>query len=1414
MRPLVGDATRKFLSFGEIRDYLKGTGLTVNEIYDPAEGVFPKSGSQRARFIRRVSEDVQQHYGEEFALRFQRYNFKDVKEYDEFVRRSRLADGSFKGLPIFDAEKAAVLRVVNKRTGDEKDLREIEEFLRRSQGWGRGAEGGKLYKRIKALFNSKSYSIMPRDPLKVAVFDTQHSLSLAAEEAALLAEGFDRQTVNRLLEESAASAMDGISVMSKNTAVRFRDEMASEVAVLERELGKATGFQKSHLRRELDAFIRSLDQLDKMIETGKGVGQLRATGFDIDPILNRDVVGKDLMSRVEQLRKKYTLLKGNYIIAREGVLPPGVDILTDIRNLTDQFGLDPEGIDQEFLRQHLETAGGGRFASIDPFARPAAARGDPQIMSSIPELFHDFGQSIEDLKAGLATEVDELRRTGRLPTEMRRMLERDVDEYYDLFSGGTREMGSVSWAAQSEAEAKMLQAREILELADEGKLNQYPAMMKQLISARVKSLERNKRGARMLNMDIPFSVRAEMISSLPAEIAENPELLKTIMRGEEVSLSQARRTLSYNPRLEALVAPVQDLHWFLRAHGGADFDDALIASLRWDDRTNTIQALGYRTPQTRGEASMLRVLPEDELMAEAFRLRGDETLSKMLAQEKHYVSEFNRVSDRVASRDVASSQLQSRYVNAAENLETLRQQRMQHISRYLPHMTEEERAVPRLGFQHGRYVGVDPEYIDRAEVLRAHRTATELHDTQRRVFRIQGDAPGNWYEEFNEVEVPKTASPVKPIGKMADDELAGYVDRMVKSGRIGVKNQAILGTWVNAQILRNHIFSQIDIEEIRRQFPEMPRTLQIEIEKILDAATQGKDFGFTMDDVAQRAKASMAEAVEALAYAKHLGVDAGIDPALFYGGRLTPVGELTDAPAARQYDIPEIRNALARVRSVTGTTFNLDLPDQGPGQSVMMSMQDPKAIYSQELMAVEEIAEQGEVYLREVAEDARRQFADIETGDRAQRDARNIIRRVRKAEQLEKAKLWEDVALQGVDRRSSEVRLQVRREVLDEVSQLFERSGEAGPRVARALIETSKTTDISQHLMGTKLWRFASDFAATGDMEGFLPQKLPRVEDIWDATGTVTRHGYGVQEHINDILRADPLNRGYTAQMMEDVTQGFDITRKAMDLTYDDTPRLARRLANIEGAAVVAAEGFYGPMDPRTMVRRGGGTVESMGEMLLQSMYTEDEALAREIRESMIGMYESLAAEPAELPDPMRRMLIHSAEGAEAPGIRQAGDSARAVQEAIDVMAPRPTPYSRAGFDTAQRFFRTPGGRLTGLGALAMVGASLVHTVRKRDRTPEDMAGPEFLPGGNPYDGQQSNRISGSDPITSLQTDPTMGMGTTYEVRAARVEDSNAFLEMVASITGAQPSATIYPRPEAPQFKSETSRERILRRNQ
>lgn len=126
---------------------------------------------------------------------------------------------------------------------------------------------------------------------------------------------------------------------------------------------------------------------------------------------------------------------------------------------------------------------------------------------------------------------------------------------------------------------------------------------------------------------------------------------------------------------------------------------------------------------------------------------------------------------------------------------------------------------------------------------------------------------------------------------------------------------------------------------------------------------------------------------------------------------------------------------------------------------------------------------------------------------------------------------------------------------------------------------------------------------------------------------------------------------------------------------------------------------------------------------------------------------------------------------------------------------------------------QTAGGRgiIAGVMGIGVLGA--VHSVRKKDRTINEMQGPEFLPGGNPYiddpNAHGSNHVNNYSAAGAPPRFAGGSQGVTYTVRTRGGNYDSDFVNSVQSITGGNVSGTTYDTSNP--FQSENAKDRIMR---
>lgn len=93
-----------------------------------------------------------------------------------------------------------------------------------------------------------------------------------------------------------------------------------------------------------------------------------------------------------------------------------------------------------------------------------------------------------------------------------------------------------------------------------------------------------------------------------------------------------------------------------------------------------------------------------------------------------------------------------------------------------------------------------------------------------------------------------------------------------------------------------------------------------------------------------------------------------------------------------------------------------------------------------------------------------------------------------------------------------------------------------------------------------------------------------------------------------------------------------------------------------------------------------------------------------------------------------------------------------------------------------------------GAALLGVIGLGSIMTGRNKDRTTDDMTGPAYLPGGNPYEQMPNDYMPMTYSDNPYQRDQG---GTIYQVRATGSYDAQQFQNQLHSITGGHVGGTI-----------------------
>lgn len=1408
LRPTVGDVTKRFYNFPEAQSHVRSfLGVTSHKAFtadSPVYGVHP--------IMRQTIQEITQFVpGAEVSLTS--FNVEDVSSVEQV--KALMQKGG--GWLVPDSETASLLQVKTP-DGNWSDQRIAEHMSKR---YGQSVQvlmdeqreliefGDKFFKRAKTPMNAKTFGVLASEPINISVIDSRTQMNIAAIKKKGIEAGLSGRQLDAWVDDAIESAADGYNEGSTRFFRRLREGHSSYLTEIQGHLDDAVRMGAddmtiSRLREELKKAGKSVTQLDEILERGSGTFYMQHMGGEAFT----DATGA-MADAVRKINSEGIYLKGGLwlnpnlddtvdlatfaFVDTEGVVRHGFKgEYTMTHNLADPDYLRQLGVDKVYGTTSLTPK-----EAMDAYLDVQHASSYPEFISKnlIEEGIAERSDYINDAVRAMS-DPDASRRV--IPSEFKQILESQLDSDDPL----TRET-----------------AQNILDFVERHPLSDDPHMMRRALDTMLASSLKDKgRGLIHPKIRLPDTKRAEIAPySLHARTVTDavPEVEPGYMRFHKSSGNW--------------IVHEADFHSFGPAWGGPDFDDTVLGTLRYDRTSREVVAPMIRQPQARGEWVYTRIHQDDDFLGEVIqRSMQDDTFNNLIKRKKQISREVDNLQMRfdraqaAGAREVAG-RLSVRLESARQGLQSNEAQIHDLLETNLGSIDDMKHPTTgqlpgRRGFVGDAFVGQEPVQF------------TQVDGTN--VLRYKGESPLLAYEikkAATEEEARRVAKHV--LSGLSPEEQAEAFSGVLRRFSANVEDGNVLGQWGNARMFYDHWLTWNEDSAIKHGLSEfLPRTL-LEMETVVDVAVQGvRDSAVTPETISRKAQEIVKGVVKASAMGVSQGLDTRIDPAIFK--HKATKGAAQDALAEVNEELAAQGKELIRFESPA------ELADTVADRvSLFMHPSDERATWSAMMQGTEQLQQQvadliaDQAYPRKLLE-----LDKVRYSKDAERDAKNLIKSYKNAEARLSVRSyiadmdavidegrWADYIEGATGMTSAQYNRMLQDEFLGELVKTFDTTdyGErmAGERTYAALARTMQMIEdstfqstgvVGQAMARIGIYADVLDWAG-GAADAAISHKMG--DDVYRVIGSMTK-GADLNLVIDDMLRGTDV----TTETLEWMTKGIDVTgRSGVELPEP----ILRQLADTEGPSVTAYRGrVTGPTDPRTLIRGAGqlpGEATSLGELaLLYQREGLDPARRREIgdtvSQALTGFRETMEdwAGDAEMPDRLRDYTIRSMERGAAPGSEKAARARAAAQQAADVA--EVSPMKRGFRAMLSELGSTRGGRGIAAGVAGLAAIGTIHAIRGRDKTINDMQGPAFLPGGNPYaddpNAHGSMNPSGYGLLPPGSPSGGGGQGTTYAVRTRGGNYDSSFVDEVSNITGGNVTGTTYDAGNP--FQSRDVKQRIL----
>lgn len=1301
--------------------------------------------TRQSQFLSEVHEHLRASKGGGHLEVFE-YKFTSSSQA-EALRETLVRDGQEFGwlVPDVGDSQARVVRMYDAR-GREKTGVEVRDYLEKNFGYmGNEPLDSKFAKRESAFVAMKQFEMMDA-PLKVGVYDASVDMDLsslqkefaqrartepqylAAEIKRLkLPEGSSVSDVQKaFLTDAANTASDGMVRGSREmfeAMVKSYGDMHDALSV-ELEKFKQLGDQDAvrQIMREMDQVKDDIKRLQGVIDKKAGIFNIRASGFQVQGIGESEEISKI----VQDMNEKGYLIKGNVSYEDQLRRKYGVDILVNQADPTMQAGVAPlHAAARPTLTLAMHEAGDVLI--------------DFQSMASLSNFFTTefIQEGGAELRGSIEAAVDAVRRGEEPPAAFMSILESMAE--------GTN-------PGNRAAARNMLYAIEHgMPIADD------PVMMQEIIDAASRSTYR-KKGQRLgpngelidnhlPKIPIPNAVRAEVVSH---------HVYKDYMGVRKMEPGE----IQYHARSGTLIMHETDIVRHKATFGGFDLDDALINIFRMEE-DGKIQSLVYRQPNAMGEHTFFRMHLNDDLIVQAVRKHGniqqyknglksrDKWVKQIKKQKgklrqdrmkmertRNKVAEIrNRRDEKWGSRSTSNreaARLDREIAALDEQLIQLDRQ-ISKTNTNISHLEtrlEDIEAILADAFREAQ-TGVDPTGRRVADpAIRSTDDFKNVVSGRRSSEKIYiADAAGRPTDKFRFAGDPTDVvyTDVGDAAKQIDIATGKIKDVFTQLGERAGK-ATDLARYSNARMFYDswiQTHAGLKGTQVWEEVMSKAAVEFVEMEKVIDTTLAGEAFAEKMDNVINRLYEVPYEAAIRAQQLDPGTLDFQIDPG--------DTDRLRASIGARDRLLAEI-DSPPDVRSLE---MSREIDEHG-------RVVDPRARGLQVQHEYQMIRDINEKLSKQHAVPGYEGILD----QRAVQDARRAV-----GSYMDQIRaVGADVDMDSIDRIYERRRAGLN--ILESLARTTFDEGMATERTYKTILAMHQMAEDSintrkmlkiLHEVGTKggLSLEAINWGRAKVADEVYTGPLTIIDDIEETIGSVTRST--LFEQLQSIL--DP----ETFRSLREVSEAVEIAGDA-------------------GIPLPGRKGkLPSPFSPDLPVGES-----SLGEILLQqrtASVVSEEALD-EVRNTMSRFVDTAVSDEVlqhtDLPPYARDRLLE----ARAPGAGKAAQAQRAADDAASIAS---ASYRQM---SAMDFMKTQPGKMS-LGGLGLIAAaSIMHSVRTKDRSPEDLEGPS-LPGGGAYEQASPMPMS----FNSGRGGGQQG-GVTYQVQTQGGEVDPALLGMLSDFVG------------------------------
>lgn len=1269
-----------------------------------------------------------------------------------------------------------------------------------------------LAKEVEAKLKKHFHDVIHNSPeLRASVLGDS---SISGQESEKI-----RNWVSNQLAEASKVINDGFNVANESFFRSFVEVQRQELDRLLQELSTTSDpILIRQIQNEMRATEGKISQIENAINNKKGgISNVRFEGGFIDERLVQRAQNKPEASRtpaeraVLQALERFQL-KGNLTMVSDAnyhaimyILGIGKDSYGQVPQYGPGIITTSENIKPEAGRAATVGPGsrsqGRTYASLSFHESSWRVILDEQTISSNPDVFNSqyMAQLANETLTEVKNSLQALTTTGKLPSSVMERLQAELHSADDIRSA---------------------RAANILQAAQEGvDFRMHPELLKQAIESINDAATTTKGQRKVLNINLPNTLRAEIVSEsglsadlIPDHISPtNPELLP--VRGE-IDIRTQLPELRFDAARGAFVMKDEDVVRYRASFGGFDLDDQMFSMLRYDRHTDQFIGFSIRQPNAPGEHLIFRINERDEFISKAIANKKS-SLRSELKSINEQIREVER-RKRIAARDHSQSDrvlsnLNERLNELQADLHTRLNDlsRANELTRKRRTLTDERRKKIYEGLfgELGEGIkqkaaGEGPVPGRRASVKIPLPGGGHAYLGERGVIYEDVSDLASSFEDNFARRVFESARHMKIItgetGELGIPDIYEVMARM----RSDAGRRNIIGQYINPLMVMSH-WQGTHLENLDDQTKDVIRRIMsdgevvgsikiIETEDLIDVV---KD----PSRAKQRADRLVKKLYEIVTVAQGMNQDPelnfGLDPALVEA-------RIAGFKQAQQEGI-EAGNQILR-------SMDYDIIEST--DALMMPANDPRAVFSVMRSKVQEI----EMLSQEYLEDIHTHLSDHlraweaparydEMAKRALAESRFNVQEGRLdyryfADEMDSMRRAMGVVAETfVDGRSTEATYALIGRMLQ-----LSASNSAYDKILNVLYAVQRDDEV--RVVGG----LVSDAVRYVESKSRIPYEFSADSVGTRYAGTYTSFGL---EDLFKTIKLLPDEQAYS--ILSEIMEGSTVTARmvaeideGLRLGYDGEMPIRRRFRNLisDTNAFVADNVMRSPMSL-------GTTIEFQGNMstlneLLYEYYTGGEQrdeIARTVRNAIEVMYSDvmdLTTQDPRLAPSMRERALRAAQ--------IAGDTRTAENVAAMIEKTKPTisggMFNRINARTIMDLANTVGrGRLLA-GAAAIGGLIAYNRKRDKDYTLNDMQGPDFLPGGNPYTDDFDHAVQ-----VAMQRESLQGYGgTTYQIRAQGTSHSPGLASSIQAITGGSMSSTTYDQPAM--FAHENARDMIMRR--